>query len=588
MRLARASTGSNAMLNNRTSLTHNARRRKGVASPLSADPTRTATIRKAFLAALRQRFAQLRAMVVKLVLEEDAFGLAKREPVLPSQLFVLSNGMLHNCGGKGGKPGPCPSYGGSGPHDPTDPDSIPRIKEFLPPEQQEVIESWVKGDHLDPLGGRDLDADPNFQQALRNLPKVEVPIHRGVNRTPEQIARLQPGIEVPISQSQSWSKSGSFATEWAQSHETSSTRPVVYSMDNSPSARDLGDFNAIQKEAVLPKGAKVKIQSVNDFGDYVSVTLVEVTPTRNQSGVYNADAPRSWRFQSSEDKVNQFKAWIQEQYKRLVLDDRAVWEKYIKDGFDKGQGRAFDDATRTERAAATAGDRLDFYQGTRDQFLRSAFGRPIAVEKVKLLAARTFTELEGVSQQMATQMTRSLTDGLVQGKSPRDVARDLANDVDGMPRARAETIARTEIIRAHAEGQLEALEELGVEEVGVAVEWSTTGDAKVCPKCQPLEGMVVKLAEARGMLPRHPNCRCAWIPANVGEQPQGQKKTKPQVTGAIADSQAEDGQGTRWGPGAAIAKRRPRALVGNAVALSPALLAFSSLWRQLTNYSTEN
>ena len=34
----------------------------------------------------------------------------------------------------------------------------------------------------------------------------------------------------------------------------------------------------------------------------------------------------------------------------------------------------------------------------------------------------------------------------------------------------------------------------------------------------------MSVSEARGLIPRHPNCRCAWIPANVGEKGKGQKR----------------------------------------------------------------
>jgi SPP1 gp7 family putative phage head morphogenesis protein len=169
----------------------------------------------------------------------------------------------------------------------------------------------------------------------------------------------------------------------------------------------------------------------------------------------------------------------------------------------------------------------DFYAGTKEEFLRSAFGRPVAIERVKQLAGRVFhgppgVGLRGVTQEMAERMSQVLTDGFVEGKNPRAIARDLAKAID-VGKKRAEMIARTEVIRAHAEGQLDVMERLGVEEVGVMVEWSTAGDDRVCPMCQPLEGMVMKIREARGTLPRHPLCRCSYIPANVGE-PKGEKR----------------------------------------------------------------
>jgi len=74
------------------------------------------------------------------------------------------------------------------------------------------------------------------------------------------------------------------------------------------------------------------------------------------------------------------------------------------------------------------------------------------------------------------------------------------------------------LIVAHAEGQLDSFEDLNVEEVGVMAEWSTVGDDRVCELCEDLEGAIMTIDEARGLIPRHPNCRCAWIPANVGER----------------------------------------------------------------------
>lgn len=268
-----------------------------------------------------------------------------------------------------------------------------------------------------------------------------------------------------------------------------------------------------------------------------------------------------WQFHSSPEKVTAFREWLRGQIKQRITSkqERALWDRYVQAGYQKGAGRAFDDTKKVQRNLAQGDQQhMDFYAGTKDQFLRSAFGRPVAVEKVQLLAARTFSDLEGVTEAMSTEMTRTLADGLVQGKSPFDVARDLVEDVDDIGIDRARLIARTELIRAHAEGQLDALEQMGVEEVGVAVEWSTTQDEKVCPKCQPLEGVVLKLDEARGLLPRHPNCRCAWIPANVGEDDKEQKDTKGGIMGAIAESMAEGDDG--WDSDLEIGKGRPQSI----------------------------
>jgi len=245
-----------------------------------------------------------------------------------------------------------------------------------------------------------------------------------------------------------------------------------------------------------------------------------------------------WRFKTTPEQVAAFHEWIQTELEADVLDGAnpdpdKYWVEYIRRGYEQGAGRAFDDVR-----IRGGNSQLPFYQGTRRQFLQSAFAQPVSKDRVKLLAGRVLTDLQGVNAAMASAISRKLVDGLVRGDSPRTVAKDLIGIVQGN-KNRALTIARTETIRAHAEGQLDALEALGVTSIGVAVEWSTAG-FNVCPLCVPLEGVVLKVQEARGMLPRHPNCRCTFIPANVGESTKDQKKTKTQVQAAIDESIQEE------------------------------------------------
>lgn len=246
-----------------------------------------------------------------------------------------------------------------------------------------------------------------------------------------------------------------------------------------------------------------------------------------------------WRFMTAPAKVASFLTWLKDRIKQLFTredDEDAYWERYVQEGFEKGAGRAFD---QVRKGLISSQRQLDFYSGTKRQFLQSSFAQPETVEKVKLLASRTLTDLKNVGEDMAARMSRTLTDGLVQGQNPNAIARTMRKDL-GVARSSAERIARTEIIRAHAEGQLDALEGLGVQDVGVAVEWSTAKDGRVCPKCQPMQGVVFKIKESHGLLPRHPNCRCAFIPANVGESQKAQIRTKPKILAAISKSIAAE------------------------------------------------
>lgn len=229
-----------------------------------------------------------------------------------------------------------------------------------------------------------------------------------------------------------------------------------------------------------------------------------------------------WAFLPTQGKLDAFRAWIVAQLAAGVLrppgDDQEAWyERFLSEGYQRGVKRAYSDVRMD-----LPGLSQDFKDGAAAQFAAS-FGAPVDIERIKLLASRTLTDLKNVTAQMAAQMSNALMDGLLRGDSPRKIARRLNERVD-VGRSRALTIARTEIIRAHAEGQLSGYEALGVEEIDVMAEWSTAGDSKVCPKCRPMEGVVLKVSEARGLIPFHPNCRCSWIPAGVGESEEGQHR----------------------------------------------------------------
>lgn len=301
----------------------------------------------------------------------------------------------------------------------------------------------------------------------------------------------------------------------------------------------------LTENVFCPTGEGGGVDPTCSPGQLVKNSLVEELRRELEPAV-NAD--REWAFMPDPDKVRAFEAWLERKLAEEVRSREAddLWRAYAEEGFRKGAGRAFDDTTKARRFRAGEGD---FTAESKRQFLRSSFGRPVAIAKVKLLAGRTFDEMKGLTAETTRRMTRALTDGLVQGKGALALAKDLEDQVDFFE-SRALMTARTEIIRAHAEGQLQALEDLGVEEVGVAVEWAVTEDEALCPLCAEMEGVVLKMDEARGMIPRHPNCRCAWLPANVDENEKGQTRSQAGVKAAVKESLKKEGKlfDSEWGP----------------------------------------
>ena len=228
-----------------------------------------------------------------------------------------------------------------------------------------------------------------------------------------------------------------------------------------------------------------------------------VTTVENTELVGNV----AWRFHTDAEKVKQFQQWFASQVEMDLLDrgvEDAYYQKFAEAGYKKGAGRAFSDVRKS--ALYDQEGLRDFYAGSKAEFLRSAFANPVAIDKIKQLTGRIFTELKSVDSAMAASMTRTLADGMARGSGIREITREMTKSIDTIGRVRAQRIARTEIVRAHAEGQLDAMEKLGVQKLGVMVEWSAAGDDRVCPACQELDGVVITLKEARGILPRHPNC----------------------------------------------------------------------------------
>jgi SPP1 gp7 family putative phage head morphogenesis protein len=220
----------------------------------------------------------------------------------------------------------------------------------------------------------------------------------------------------------------------------------------------------------------------------------------------------AWRFLTDAGKVAAFLEWLKQQIDDKILepvgDVQQHWlVEFVLPAYQKGIARAYADVRPVSQAKDAS-----FYAGGRAQFLQDAFRSPVSVEKLKLVFTRAYEQLKGITADMAGKLSRIVTDGVANGRHPYDVARSITKEIDSINRRRAEVLARTEIIYAHAEGQLDSMTRLGLEDVQLMAEWSTAGDDRVCPLCQEHEGEIIPIAEAHGLIPLHPNCRCSWLP----------------------------------------------------------------------------
>jgi SPP1 gp7 family putative phage head morphogenesis protein len=219
---------------------------------------------------------------------------------------------------------------------------------------------------------------------------------------------------------------------------------------------------------------------------------------------------KAFDFPRSAEKRAAFMRWLRQAERQGILEisegvpitkaASTAWTNvYVESAYQKGIADA---GAKLRQSGAKVGN----------SWVSGAFNRPIHADRIGQLYTRAFSDLDNITDAMDVQISRVLAQGLLEGRGPREIARALADRVEAIGITRARVMARTEVIAAHADATLNAYDEAGVAGVDVEAEWSTTGDDRVCPECQALEGRVFSIDEARNMLPAHPNCRCAWRP----------------------------------------------------------------------------
>lgn len=195
--------------------------------------------------------------------------------------------------------------------------------------------------------------------------------------------------------------------------------------------------------------------------------------------------------------LEQFSAWAESQFEAQLLSASPFqfWaSEYIDKSYTKGLKRA---ASEVNKLGIVEVQQTDFFKQQ---------------NKVLELTGRVHSELKGATSAMVQEMNRIVADGIAKGSSNHVMVREMSKRIKALTVKRAKATARTETIRAFAEGQLDAYAYLGVTKLIVLAEFSTANDNKVCTECAELEGEVYTIKEARGIIPVHPNCRCAWLP----------------------------------------------------------------------------
>jgi len=199
--------------------------------------------------------------------------------------------------------------------------------------------------------------------------------------------------------------------------------------------------------------------------------------------------------------IEAFTEWLRAESERAILEPEWSWlTPVITAAVLRGVGHS-DRALRRAgyKLLPSASGGVSLYQATIDR---------LALDGASLLRNAT--------EDMITAVRGELVSGLGQWTNAEDLAARIAGQVEGVGVNRARVIVRTEIIRAHAEGTLDRLESYGIGQVEGQVEWDDGGHCPICTVLQQRDNGygpgVYTLAQARGLIPVHPNCGCAWLP----------------------------------------------------------------------------
>ena len=303
------------------------------------------------------------------------------------------------------------------------------------------------------------------------------------------------------------------------------TTPIRRKWENDLVSR-FKDIRSLIREAIvtldvlgLGKAADLsqKLQS--------EMFLALFTPKITKDAKASPPPKGAWASSRSQDKVNSFMEWLYSAQRQGILEVQLgtpmrqaannAWQNvYIDSSYQRGIRDAY-------------GNLKEGGYKFENDSITAAFNRPIHADRVGLVYTRAYNDLEGINDVMSQQISRVLAQGVAEGRGPMEIARNLQDRVDKVGITRARLLARTETIAAHAEATLNSYAEAGVEGVSILAEFQNAGDDVVCPECEELEGKEMSIDEARGLIPVHPNCRCAFLP--VVQEPSVPSSGDPQI-----------------------------------------------------------
>jgi hypothetical protein len=245
----------------------------------------------------------------------------------------------------------------------------------------------------------------------------------------------------------------------------------------------------------------------------VTKMVTEAVATSDMFGLRSTSALKLQIVSMSSGQVPAFQKWVDGTLNELIL------------GFDRDQWIG-----EFSRSAYLRG-----WNSAKSQVGRDL---PLNMDRADIITHLTISELQGVMEAFSQRAVRAFSDGLMHHLPPAKIARVLRKAVASIGVVRSRATVQAMMVRAAAEASLDYYEMAGINQVGVLpetipsparsfrlrdakrkpkttglVEVLTAGDDDVCIVCQDIaENNPYTIAEARGLIPAHPWCRCAFVP----------------------------------------------------------------------------
>lgn len=245
--------------------------------------------------------------------------------------------------------------------------------------------------------------------------------------------------------------------------------------------------------------------------------ITQEVVTRNGFGIRDeseliANAGR-FDFPTDQAKVAAFQSWFE------TILNRYLFDGLLSRSFDAARERFWGNTFANiayRRGLLSAVAQIRRAGGTvSDAYIQGAMAGGHHYDALQKMYTRAFDGLRGITAEMSRQIGAALAETLAAGKGVEAMARAIRDRVESVGRYRSFLLARTEVISAFNEAELNSYADAGLDGVTLQPELLTAGDDRVCPICEDAATRSYTLEEARGLLPLHPNCRCAWAPLIV-------------------------------------------------------------------------